>query len=197
MGKLVFSVDIEGTLADVYRAAVPFLKDEIPGYGNMSVDEAVRYMAPRIDPQHIAELVRKVWVSEMSIPLIDNGIPAYMEKIHEHYEIYVVTASPGSDERIQKWLDESGIVHDKYLHFESKAEKIALDASLYTDDDPEVAKKLDVLGKQVLFLPQPWNQFAIPKMGFSDNVIFVKNWGELSGAAIREADSAKPVRRHA
>ncbi len=179
------SVDIDGVLLDTMITYCEiFNKKYGTTYSKNDVTDWEFFHDWNISESEAWEIFLQIYENSMDSPFIDKGIPEILKEINKNYDVYIVSARMDEYRRpIVRKLRNHGIyrkIHysDLILLFHKPYDlKLKSKFDVYIDDSPNLVEPIKKLKDRVLLLyDQPWNQ----KAKIEENVIRVKNWGDIA-----------------
>ena len=180
--KKIIALDVDGTIADLATSWIKLVKER---YGvELTMDQLTKYhmneLVPSMTREEFIDSLREIWRDYKNVKLVDMSIPQILDKVHQDYEIHIVTATVGTDDQIKEWLQINAIPYDKFVHVANSGEKKKEGADIYIDDYFKVAQQVAVLDKNVIIIKQPWSEIDQQVLANSHNKIIVaQTWVDI------------------
>lgn len=163
-------LDVESTIADIYKLfAEEYEKkfNESPvahtewGFGdsNVSLDSFM-------------QITSSNWKHQpLDIPPEEEDVELYVNALHSMSDVLdIVTGRKGFDAEIRKWLDNNGLVYNRFYKVDSQKEKAELGYDVLIDDCPKHIESISS-DQTLLLFDQPYNQ----GLDLPNNVIRIKS----------------------
>ena len=169
-------IDIDGVIADFVGSFLPKLNKicdckfhEIVSHdfkNNVSVDETAYKRLWK-------EEVGKCKIYEALLPI--KGAKEGLAYIADNHEIKIISSRGENSRQItENWLNKNNIPFSSLELVQNKRQKVLLmmNCDLIIEDELEIARMLDSLGKQVILFEYPWTKEC-------EKTKRVKNWDEV------------------
>jgi 5'(3')-deoxyribonucleotidase len=178
------AIDIDGVLLDIIvRYCEIYNKRYGTNYKKKNITTWDFFKDWNITEDVAFGIFYEIYADSMSIPFIDDEAPRIMKKLHERYDLDIVSARlPEYRSSIINKLDShnviAGIQYTELilLHHRPYDIKLKQNYDLYVDDNPNLVEPIKMMKDRTLLLfDQPWNQNSVCE----DNVFRVHNWSEV------------------
>ncbi len=157
-------LDLDDTVAHVKELARQHVNKEF-GTDLQFSDIRIARLEENITGVTITEADMKrifalVWSEMDRISLLDPKIPEMLQRIHQHYDITIATASDADDETLLRFLQKNKVPFDEIVHVHSSKEKLGATphVDIYVDDYHKIAEDAAKIGKIAILIKQPWNK---------------------------------------
>jgi 5'(3')-deoxyribonucleotidase len=167
MRKPVVAVDMDDTICHLIRACVAYHNKTWPSHP-LAYEDMVSWNTDHIRHPECTEqmfFARPGLYAELE--LFDEYVIDELRKIHEAYDLIIVTASPSMQATAEKW--EWLQRHAPFIpwaNFCPWKRKDLVDFDIIVDDGAHNLIPALGRGKQVLCIPHPWNQDSRDKHNF-------------------------------
>ena len=178
------SVDVDGVLLEfVEKFCEIFNERYSTSYRKSDITRWEFFSDWNVSEEQCYEIFYEIYGDSMTIPLIDDKIPEYLEELNAMNKVDIVSArSSQYKSQLEKKLTFHGIkqgLHYRNLILVNSKPydlKLTHDYDIYVDDNPNLVEPLKKkMRKYLLLFDQPWNQ----ECKCEKNVIRVNNWKEV------------------
>lgn len=178
------AVDVDGVLLDIITPYINIYNQKFKS--NFKKEDVQRwdfYIDWNLSEEEAFEIFYKIYNNAVSVSLIDNEAPVFLQKLNQDHQIDILSARTFKfksqlREKLDTFNIKKGLHYQKLILVEAKPYDIKLQYNydIYIDDNPHLVEKVKNKKKATLLLfDQPWNNDCICK----DNVIRVKTWKEI------------------
>ena len=178
------AIDIDGVLLDIIvRYCEIYNKRYGTKYQKKDITNWEFFKDWNITEEKTFNIFYEIYADSMNVPFIDENAPKIMKKLHELYDVDIVSARlPEYRSSIVNKLNfhnvREGIQYTELilLHHKPYDIKIKQKYDLYIDDNPNLVEPMKQLKNRILLLyDQPWNQDSV----CDKNVYRVYDWNEV------------------
>jgi 5'(3')-deoxyribonucleotidase len=178
------AIDIDGVLLDIIvRYCEIFNGRYGTNYQKSDVTKWDFFNDWNMDEETGFKIFFEIYGDSRNIPFIDEDAPKIMKKLHERYDLDIVSARvpeyrASITEKLVSHDIKEGIQYTELilLHHKPYDIKLKQNYDLYVDDNPNLVEPIKMMKNRTLLLfDQPWNQHSVCE----DNVHRVHNWREV------------------
>lgn len=184
MNFLRIAIDVDGVILNIMA---PFLEIFNQKYNaNYIMEDLIKwdfFLDWEVSETEILSIFKKIVNNEVSVPLIEDGVPQVMKILNKQHHLDLLTAREEQNrtyliEMLKHHAIHEDIHYNKLLMVGSKKNDIKLehDYEVFVDDNPYLIKAIKKKSyKHLLLFDQPWNRERIE----AKNIIRVHSWKEV------------------
>ncbi len=201
MHKPIFSLDMDGTLADSHSRWLEIARERLgidARLEDLRIYDFWKILGLATE-QECLDIFADVWEDYGAIKPLHPRIPEMVDEIRRLYRVCINTACVGDQGNVKMWLKDNGISYDLFHFCVDRNDKLKVMPEAHMDDCAELAEKFLANGSSTVLISRPWNVGLQHEVCAYRNARVAKDWEEakdiaMSGDFLRMALAARVPR---